>query len=196
MPRYGDLWVVVLFTSSNRNDLGIKGLIYGLFLVHLYAWMNNIFGLISCPPFHGCQAFWRSKGCERSPHAGRGFRNSISVTSMAMWQRCVLVGHMSCFGWLDVGTFLDEALGFPASWFFGEGFKYIFLLSSFLIFVFSPFLHFLHFWVLSFLWIQAVLLLFFSSKIFPFSMPDFLLLCFDWGFLLFFSYLDVWLFWG
>ena len=33
---------------------------------------------------------------------------------------------MSCFGWLDVGTFLDEAFVFPMSQFYGEEFKRLF----------------------------------------------------------------------
>ena len=49
---------------------------------------------------------------------------------------------MSCFDWLDVGTFLDKAFGFPVSRFLGKPLNAFFFLLS------SPFL-LLHFYVFS-----------------------------------------------
>ena len=46
MLRYGDFWINALITSSNCNGSINKGFIYGLLLVHCYAWTNNVFKLI------------------------------------------------------------------------------------------------------------------------------------------------------
>lgn len=78
----------------------------------------------------------------------RGLLDFVSIAFMVTWWRHMLMGHMSYFDWLDVGTFLDEVFGFLASWFLGEAFKCFSLssfslISVFFIFAFSPFLYFL-----------------------------------------------------
>ena len=65
---------------------------------------------------------------------------------------------MSCFDWLDMGTFLNEVFGFPVSRFLGKPLNaFFFLLFPSFLFS-SSFLRFLHFCASSFLRAQVALL--------------------------------------
>ena len=79
---------------------------------------------------------------------------------------------MSCFGWLDVGTFLDEAFVFPTSQFYGEEFKGFFLSSLRLSLSPLNYPHFLRFCDFSFL--RAPATLFFLSQVQYSSFLDFI----------------------
>ena len=60
------------------------------------------------------------------------FNVTLLIPFLSHLRHGMLVGHMSSFGWLNMGAFLNEAFGFPASLFSGEIFKYFSLSLAFL----------------------------------------------------------------
>ena len=60
------------------------------------------------------------------------FNVTLLIPFLSHLRHGMLVGHVSGFGWLNVGAFLNEAFGLPASLFSGEIFKYFSLSLAFL----------------------------------------------------------------